>query len=296
MPGFINDPNLYVENGEGFALADFDTNYRGYLRKEQDAVEKLEADKLKLHDLQRILYAVDNHSVLLIFQAMDAAGKDSTIRHVFSGMFPQGGQVFSFKAPSRTELDHDYLWRTSLCLPERGRISIFNRSYYEEVLVTRVHPEYILGQRIPGIDQLSDIDEDFWQKRFRAIRDHERHLAENGTVILKFFLNVSKKEQKRRFLSRIDTPEKNWKFNFDDLNERAHWDAYQHAYEQAIRHTAAEHAPWYVIPADRKWFMRAAVCDIITSKLESLGLHYPTLSEQEQQKLELARKMLKDEL
>jgi len=292
MSGFIEDPNIAVYDGTDFSLETFDTKYKGGISHKKEARKKLAADKLKLHDLQRMMYAMDNHGVLLVFQAMDAAGKDSTIRHVFSGMFPQGGKVFSFKAPSALELDHDYLWRTSLCLPERGRISIFNRSYYEEVLVTRVHPEYILGQRIPGIDSLKKITNEFWDKRFRAIRDHELHLAENGTIILKFFLNVSLEEQKQRFLDRIDYPEKNWKFSFGDLKERALWPKYQHAYEEAIKNTAAEHAPWFVVPADRKWYMRSVVCDIIVEKLSSLGLAYPEISAEEKAKLDEAKSIL----
>jgi len=192
-------------------------------------------------------------------------------------------------------LDHDYLWRTSLCLPERGRLSIFNRSYYEEVLVTRVHPQYILGQRIPGIDSLDRIDNEFWEKRFRAIRDHELHLAENGTIILKFFLNVSLDKQKNRFMDRIDRQEKNWKFNFGDLKERALWPQYQYAYEEAIKNTAADHAPWFIIPADCKWYMRSVVCDIVVEKLKELGLKYPQLSAEETAKLSKARSMLEEE-
>ncbi len=295
MAGFIKDPKIAVYDGKGFNLSDYNTSYRGGIENKKKGRAKLEADKLLLHHYQRMMYALDNHGVLLVFQAMDAAGKDSTIRHVFSGMFPQGGQVFSFKAPSHRELDHDYLWRTSLCLPERGRLSIFNRSYYEEVLVTRVHPQYILGQRIPGIDSLDRIDNKFWEKRFRAIRDHELHLAENGTIILKFFLNVSLDKQKNRFMDRIDRQEKNWKFNFGDLKERALWPQYQYAYEEAIKNTAADHAPWFIIPADCKWYMRSVVCDIVVEKLKELGLKYPQLSAEETAKLSKARSILEEE-
>jgi PPK2 family polyphosphate:nucleotide phosphotransferase len=295
MHNYKQDPKIAVYNGSEFTLSNYQTNYSGDFTGKKSAKKKLESDKLLLHDYQRMMYAMDNHSMLLVFQAMDAAGKDSTIRHVFSGMFPQGGGVFSFKAPSSQELDHDYLWRTSLCLPERGRVSIFNRSHYEEVLVTRVHPNYILGQRIPGIENLSHINEEFWMKRFKAISDHEQHLAENGTIILKFFLNVSKEEQKERFLERIENQEKNWKFNIGDLKERALWTEYQHAYEQAIRHTAHEHAPWFVIPADDKWTMRAMVIDIIVGKLKELNLRYPEMNEKSIYELEEARKILSAE-
>jgi PPK2 family polyphosphate:nucleotide phosphotransferase len=273
-------------------LADYITNYKDDLRNKKSGIRHLEKDKSTLNELQQLLYATNNHSVLLIFQAMDAAGKDSTISHVFSGMFPQGGNVTSFKVPSALELDHDYLWRTQLCLPERGRLSIFNHSYYEEVLVTKVHPQLILNQRIPSIKDISQIDDAFWNQRYESIRNHEKHLTQNGTIILKFFLNVSKEEQKKRFLDRIDKPEKNWKFNMADLNERALWEAYQNAYEKAIVETARPTAPWFVIPADRKWFMRAAVCKIIVEKLKELNLTYPKLEPVELAELQLAKELL----
>jgi PPK2 family polyphosphate:nucleotide phosphotransferase len=255
----------------------------------------MRADQEELHNLQRMMYAGDKHALLIIFQAMDAAGKDSTIRAVFSNMFPQAGLVQSFKAPTTHELDQDYLWRHQAALPQRGRFSVFNRSYYEEVLVTRVHPGYIVGQRIPGIDQESDIKPNFWKARFKSIRDHEQHLAENGTVILKFFLNVGKEEQKRRFLERINNPDKNWKFSHGDLKERGLWPKYQHAYEEAIRNTSAIHAPWFVIPADNKWFMRMAVSNIIVNRLKNLGLSYPELSIAEVEALQGAADMLNNE-
>lgn len=295
MHNFLNDDQIAVRDGKKFSLSNHSTEYRGGLPGKKEIIKQLKKDKLLLHDLQRKMYATDRHSVLLIFQAMDAAGKDSTIRHVFSGMFPQAGVVHSFKAPSSLELDHDYLWRTQLCLPERGRVAIHNRSYYEEVLVTRVHPEYILGQRIPGVTALEHINQEFWEKRFRSIREHELHLAENGTIILKFFLNVSQEEQKNRFLDRIQTQEKNWKFNIGDLKERARWSDYQNAYQEAIAHTATDHAPWFVVPADNKWFMRSCVCRIIIQKLEELGLHYPEIGEKEQAELAEALEMLSAE-
>ena len=242
----------------------------------------------KLRNLQQILYAHDKHAILLIFQAMDAAGKDSTIRAVMTGINPAGCQVYSFKKPSEKELDHDYLWRTTKCLPERGRIGIFNRSYYEEVLVVRVHPEILNFQNLPdGIDFNL-----IWQQRFESICDAEKHLARNGTVILKFWLNVSKQEQKNRFLSRIDEQEKHWKWSSHDLEERKHWDDYMHAYEDAINATSMAWAPWYVIPADNKPYMRYCVADIIKQTLQSLDLKFPTLDEKERENLQHAHQQL----
>ena len=242
----------------------------------------------KMQDLQEILYAHDRHAILLIFQAMDAAGKDSTIRAVMTGINPAGCQVYSFKKPSDKELDHDYLWRTNKCLPERGRIGIFNRSYYEEVLVVRVHPELLNYQNLPdGIDLNS-----IWRQRFESICDVEKHLARNGTVILKFWLNVSKDEQKRRFLSRIDEQEKHWKWSSGDLKERALWDDYMHAYEEALKVTSKEWAPWYAIPADDKPYMRYCVAKIIKESLQSLDLKFPTIDEKERKNLQHAREQL----
>lgn len=239
----------------------------------------------EISDLQRILYAHDRHAVLLVFQALDAAGKDSTIRAVASGINPAGCQVSNFKQPSAEELDHDFLWRSASRLPERGRIGIFNRSYYEEVLVVRVHPEYLAHQRLPeGFDS-----ERIWDHRFDSIRDHERHLARNGTVILKFWLNVSREEQKRRFLARIDVPEKNWKFSMADIRERGHWDEYMHAYEEALRATSRPWAPWYAIPADDKPFMRLAVAEILRRTLKGMELHYPTIDDVQRAKLKEMR-------
>jgi PPK2 family polyphosphate:nucleotide phosphotransferase len=222
-------------------------------------------------ELQQILYAHDNHAVLLVFQALDAAGKDSTIRAVLTGVNPAGCQVFSFKAPTPEELDHDFLWRTTRCLPERGRIGIFNRSYYEEVLVVRVHPEYLRGQKLPDVPNLKRI----WDERFESIREFEKHLARSGTIVLKFWLNVSKKEQRKRFLSRLDEPEKNWKFNSADLDERARWKEYMKAYREALVATSRPWAPWYAIPADSKSYMRMCVADVIVRSLRTLELRYP---------------------
>jgi len=227
----------------------------------------------ELDELQHMLYAHDRFSLLLVFQAMDAAGKDGTIRAVLSGVNPAGCEVYSFKQPSAEELDHDFLWRTTRRLPQRGRIGVFNRSYYEEVLVVRVHPEYLQRQKLPD-----EIDpEHIWQQRFASIRHHEEHLAQNGTVILKFWLNVSREEQRRRFLARIDQPEKNWKFSATDVKERGYWDSYMSAYEQALAETSRPWAPWYAIPADNKRYMRAAVAGIIVDTLRSLGLSYPAV-------------------
>ncbi len=296
MESLFDPAKIIVSNGFNFSQSDYQTDYTGSLKKKKEGLKILEANRDKLQDMQRMMYANDSHSVLLIFQAMDAAGKDSTIRKVFANNFPQASRVNSFKAPSKKELDHDYLWRSAKVLPERGTFGIFNRSYYEEVLVTRVHPEYIIGQRIPGIDDVSKIDEQFWDKRLKAISDHESHLAENGTVILKFFLNVSKEEQKRRFLRRIELQEKNWKFNIGDLKERARWDDYMAAYQSAIEKTSKSYAPWHIIPDDNKWFMQTVVSEIVVNALEGLNLSYPTVSESDQADLEKGLNLLKAEM
>lgn len=252
------------------------------------AAEILEESKARLAEAQDLLYAADTHSVLIVLQAMDAAGKDGTIRHVMSGVNPQGCQVTSFKAPSSEELAHSFLWRTNKALPERGMIGIFNRSYYEEVLVVRVHPAILEKQNLPD----EDVHKDIWKHRYEDINAMERHLARNGTTILKFFLNVSKEEQKKRFLERLDTPEKNWKFSSGDITERAYWDDYMAAFEEAITATSTEWAPWYVIPADHKWAMRAAVADIITTTIKGLPLAYPTMPDDEKGKLAESREKL----
>ncbi len=257
----------------------------------KECKKRLSALNDELRDLQRTLYARDHHAVLLVFQAMDAAGKDSTIRSVMSGVNPAGCQVYSFKKPSAEEIDHDFLWRTARNLPERGRIGIFNRSYYEEVLVVKVHPEILTYQRLPDpIDP-----ETVWQHRYESIADHEKHLARNGTVILKFWLNVSKEEQKNRFLSRIDEPHKNWKFSSSDVRERGFWDDYMVAYQDALRATSRSWAPWDAIPADNKPFMRMIVAQIIVDSLKSLGLHYPELGDEERAKLDQMRQQLTSE-
>jgi PPK2 family polyphosphate:nucleotide phosphotransferase len=245
----------------------------------------------EISDLQRILYAHDRYAVLLIFQAMDAAGKDSTIRAAMSGINPAGCQVFSFKQPAAEELDHDFLWRTTKCLPERGRIGIFNRSYYEEVLVVRVHPEYLKAQKLPEHVNLKNI----WQQRYASICDHEKHLAENGTIILKFWLNVSKEEQRQRFLSRIDESHKNWKFSKTDVDERRFWKDYMRAYQEAINATSRPWAPWYAIPADDKPFMRLTVAEIIVNSLKKLAMKYPTVGAKEKAMFSQMRKLLENE-
>jgi PPK2 family polyphosphate:nucleotide phosphotransferase len=245
----------------------------------------------RLAAMQEKLYADDQWSVLLIFQAMDAAGKDSTIKHVMSGVNPQGCQVFAFKAPSPEELDHDFLWRTTRCLPERGRIGIFNRSYYEEVLVVRVHPEFLDKQKLPpGL-----VTRDLWKQRFEDITAYERHLARNGTLILKFFLHVSREEQRRRLLARLEEPVKNWKFNVGDLGERDRWADYMAAYEDMIRHTATRHAPWHVVPSDHKWFTRLVVVEAIIDALDGLDLAFPVMPPEQRQAMKAAKAALERE-
>jgi PPK2 family polyphosphate:nucleotide phosphotransferase len=241
-----------------------------------------------LQHLQDKLYAQDRWAVLVIFQALDAAGKDGAIKHVMSGVNPQGCEVSSFKAPSAEELDHDFLWRCARRLPERGRIGIFNRSYYEETLVVRVHPEFLAGQKLPPKTKTKDL----WKQRFKDISNFERHVTHNGTLVLKFFLHVSKEEQRQRFLARIKDPEKNWKFSLKDVEERQHWDAYMEAYEDTIRHTASKYAPWYVVPADNKWFTRLVVASAIVENLNALDLEYPTLGKDELKSLESAKQAL----
>lgn len=278
-----------VASAKGFRLKDHDPGDTGGLDLEKDhAAELLQQGVERLAQLQDMLYAQDRWSVLCIFQAMDAAGKDGAIKHVFSGVNPQGCQVHSFKAPSAHELDHDFLWRHAAALPERGRIGIHNRSWYEEVLVVRVHPEYLKGQKLP--QRL--VGKHVWDERLEDIAAHERFLARQGTVVLKFFLNVSQAEQKARFLARIEEPEKNWKFSAGDVAERAHWGAYMKAYQGAIRGTAAPHAPWFVVPADAKWFTRLVVVAAIVEALESLDLHYPKVTPEQKAALEVARQAL----
>jgi PPK2 family polyphosphate:nucleotide phosphotransferase len=277
-----------IRNGKKFRLGGIDPDDTWKLKSKEHAQEWLEKGVARLAELQSLLYAQNRNALLLIFQAMDAAGKDGTIKHVMSGVNPQGCQVFSFKAPSAEELDHDYLWRTNKCLPERGRIGIFNRSYYEEVLIVRVHPELLEKQNLPP----GAASKNLWRTRFEDINALERHLTRNGTVILKFFLHVSRKEQRERFLSRLEDPEKFWKFSAADAEERERWDEYMAAYEDMVRHTATEHAPWHVVPADHKWFSRLAVAEVIVATLESLKLKYPTVSAKKKKELAVIRKKL----
>jgi PPK2 family polyphosphate:nucleotide phosphotransferase len=280
-----------IGDGKQFRLADIDPASTGGLGSKQRARAVLERGIVLLSEMQEKLYAQDRWSLLLIFQAMDAAGKDSTIKHVMSGINPQGCQVYSFKAPSPEELDHDYLWRTMRCLPERGRIGIFNRSYYEEVLVVRVHPELLARQKLPP----SLVGDDLWAQRYRDINDLERYLARNGTAICKFFLHVSKQEQKKRFIDRLDEPEKHWKFSLNDVRERQHWSEYMRVYEEMIRHTATRHAPWYVVPADHKWFTRLVVASVIHGTLEELKLAYPAVGREKRREIKQAREELEGE-
>jgi len=281
---FVETPYLVPFDGS-FSIADAPTKPPDGAPGKKGAKAELKQTIKTLKDLQRRLYAEDNRSLLLVFQAMDAAGKDGTIRAVTSGINPAGCQVFSFKKPSPEELDHDFLWRTTRCLPERGRIGIFNRSYYEEVLVVRVHPKILNFQKLPPTTDLENI----WDHRFDSIRDHERHLARNGTIIMKFWLNVSRDEQRSRFIDRIDEPESNWKFSSGDVEERKHWDQYMIAYQDALRQTSKHHAPWYAIPADNKPFMRLTVAKLIVQQLQALNPQYPTLPDAEKAKLQAAR-------
>ena len=288
---FLNSPYL-VSSGGDFDLSNASTIpldshlTKGYVKDELRKYTK------QLGDLQHKLYAEDTRSLLIVFQAMDAAGKDSTIRAVMKGVNPAGTQVFSFKKPSSEELDHDFLWRTTKCMPERGRIGIFNRSYYEETLVVRVHPEYLNYQRLPSLPINLD---DLWTQRFESINALEKHLVRNGTVVLKFWLNVSKGEQKRRFLSRLDEPHKHWKFSSADIKERGHWDDYMNAYQETIRATSTEHAPWFAIPADDKKYMRMTVAKIMVETLQSLNPQFPEVDNKERSKFDEMRSLLESE-
>jgi PPK2 family polyphosphate:nucleotide phosphotransferase len=289
---------LRVPSDKKIRLKDYDTNLAETTEKDldkDDIKERskaiLEQDLTELREAQGLLYADDRYGVLVILQGMDASGKDGTIKHVMSGLNPQGCQVYSFKKPSAEELNHNFLWRYDRCLPERGRIGIFNRSYYEEVLVVKVHPEVLEQQKLPPGKR----GKSFWQERYEDINALERHLVRNGFVILKFFLHISKKEQKRRFLERLERPEKHWKFTPEDLAERGYWDDYMEAYEEALNATSTEEAPWYVIPADHKWACRALVADILSSTICSLDLHYPEMTPEQRRPLAEARAQLTDE-
>ena len=281
-----------ITDGTKFRLKKIDPGERLDFEadEKQRAEEELAQGVEVLRHLQDKLYAQDRWSVLIIFQAMDAAGKDGAIKNVMSGVNPQGCEVSSFKSPSAEELDHDFLWRCAKRLPERGRIGIFNRSYYEETLVVRVHPEYLSGQKLPAKTKPKDL----WKQRYKTISNFERHLTHNGTLVLKFFLHISKEEQRQRFLKRIEDPDKNWKFSLKDVEERQHWDEYMDAYEDTIRHTASKYAPWYVVPADHKWFTRLVVASAIVQNLNALDLEYPTLNKEEMKELEAAKQALQE--
>jgi len=281
-----------IKEGSNVDLKDHPTDFTDGFTDKSAAKVDLAKNVERLSELQDTLYAQNIYSLLIVIQAMDAAGKDSVIEHVMSGVNPQGCQVTSFKAPSAEDLDHDFLWRCQVALPERGKIGIFNRSHYEEVLVVRVHPEILQAQQLPDDVKNSP---DIWQQRFRQIKNWEQTLDENGTHILKFFMHVSKDEQKKRFLKRIDQPDKNWKFSARDVKERDHWDDYMNAYHDAIEATSTDNSPWYIIPADKKWFTRLAVSEVIVNKLESMKLEYPKLSKDEIADLEEAKKMLENE-
>lgn len=284
MPKITEDliRDYRVTSGKGFRLKQIDPADTGKIQEKKEARELLERGVNWLAEEQEKLYASDNWSLLLIFQAMDAAGKDGAIKHVMSGINPQGCQVHSFKAPTSVDLDHDFLWRCSTVMPERGRIGIFNRSYYEEVLVVRVHPELLGKQKLPP----KLVGKKIWDQRFEDIRNFEKYHARQGTIIRKFFLHVSRKEQQRRFLARLEEKDKNWKFSTSDIAERAHWDKYMDAYEDMIRNTATEHAPWYVVPADNKWFTRLVIAAAIVDAVHSLDLKFPVVDKKKRQQLE----------
>jgi PPK2 family polyphosphate:nucleotide phosphotransferase len=287
----MNIDKLRVPPNTTVRLKDYSPAQTEPYRAKADVEDKLENDILALADLQAMLYAQNTYGLLIVLQGIDAAGKDGTIKHVMSGVNPAGCQVKSFKAPSVEELDHDYLWRHVLALPERGNIGIFNRSYYEEVVVVRVHPELLAKERI----HVSKKQDKLWASRYRQINDFERYLVENEIVVLKFFLHVSKEEQKKRFLERLETDGKNWKFSDADVKERAFWDDYTAAYEEMLSHTSTEHAPWHVIPADHKWFTRVAVAHIIVQTLQSLKLSYPELDAAQKKSLKAAKQLLQNE-
>jgi len=287
----VKHDHFIVPPGKTIRLKDYDPGFTAHYKSEAQASTKLRQDIKRLAKYQDVLYAQGNYALLVILQAMDTAGKDGTIRHVLSGVNPQGTQVHSFKAPSAEELDHHFLWRSMKALPERGGIGIFNRSYYEEVLVVRVHPELLDLQRLPPGAKGKGI----WKDRFDEINRFEKYLVRNGIVVLKFFLHLSEEEQKRRLLARIDTPDKNWKFSLADVKERAHWKDYMHAFEDTLNHTSTKHAPWYIIPADNKWFTRTVVADVIVEQLKALKLSYPVVSKEHRQDLFEAKEALENE-
>ncbi|HET9488109.1 MAG TPA: polyphosphate kinase 2 family protein [Chryseosolibacter sp.] len=292
---YVHINKLRVKPGKKISLSDYDTGYKGKEVTKAQAEELLEETRKHLAEIQDQLYAHNRYGALIIFQALDAAGKDGAVKHIMSGMNPMGVKVHSFKAPTATELDHDYFWRHYSVLPGRGEIAIHNRSHYENVLVTRVHPEYLLKEQIPGIVSVKDINKKFWAKRYKQINRLEKNLVQNGTIILKFFLHLSKKEQKKRLLERIDDPTKNWKFDMNDLRERGFWDDYQKYYAEVISATSTKHAPWFIIPADDKWYSRLAIASVIYRQLLELKLHYPVVNDQKLADIATAREQLLSE-
>lgn len=282
---FLVPPNRKIK------LKDYSPDFTGHFHKKEDAKKKLEQDVQILAELQNLFYANDTYALLIILQGMDAAGKDGTIKHIMSGVNPQGVQVTSFKSPSAEELDHDYMWRNVKALPERGRIGIFNRSYYEEVLVTRVRPEILAQQKLPPAEKTKDL----WKHRYEDINHMEKYLARNGIIVLKFFLHLSKNEQKKRLLSRINDSNKNWKFSASDIESRKYWNHYMKVYEDMLNHTSTPESPWHIIPADHKWFTRTAVANIIVSKLQSLRLRYPKINQEQKSTLKKYKKILGSE-
>jgi len=287
----MNYEDFIVPSDKKIKLRDYDPGYTGEFKNKEEASEHLAETIKKMAEYQDILYASNTYSLLIIIQALDAAGKDGIIKHVMSGLNPQGCQVVSFKAPSEEELDHDFLWRCAKSVPQKGNIGIFNRSYYEEVLVVRVHPELLLKQRLPKIED----PEDLWKQRFQQINNFEKYLTKNGVILLKFYLNISKSEQKKRFLKRINQTEKNWKFSAADVKERQYWNDYMDVYEDLINNTSTSHSPWHIIPADNKWFTRAAVGNILVKKLKELNLSYPEVSDQHRQELLAIKNSLEKE-
>lgn len=284
--------SLMVKEGSKFNLSDFDTDFDEKKITKQEGEEALAKGLVQLSQMQDMLYAESKHSVLIILQAMDTAGKDGAIKHVMTGLNPQGVKVSSFKAPSHLELNHDYFWRHNKELPGKGDIVIFNRSHYENVLVTKVHPEFLMNEKLPGIKSEKDINKKFWEKRYKQINRWEKNLSENGTIILKFFLHLSKDEQKRRLIDRIDNPKKNWKFSVGDIKERALWDKYQKAYEDMIEATSTTYAPWHVLPADDKWYTRLCLGGLIYYEFEKLKLSYPEVSAEQLAELQKAKEVL----
>ena len=286
---------MLVKPGTKVLLKDHPTDHgdKGLTKEMADKLMKTGVEVLK--KMQDKLYSHNQHSVLIVIQAMDAAGKDSLVKHVLGGLSPAGVKVVPFKAPTDTELEHDYLWRHNLALPARGEIAIFVRSHYENVLITRVHPEYVLGEKIPGIDKLKNVNKNLFRTRFRQINDWERHLTENGMTIIKIFLHSSKDDQKKQFMERIDDPSKNWKFNIADIAERGHWDEYMSAYEDMLSHTSTEYAPWYIVPADDRWFARMSAGAIIFNEFNKMKLSYPVVTEEQKKALLTAKQQLVNE-